>query len=287
MDQSTFILWLQSFRSPAMDAFWLAVTWLGEEEFFLLAIPILYWCVDAALTVRLSLLFFFSILVNSAVKDFFQTPRPTPQQVQVIGQAAGFAFPSGHAQGNTVFWGFLAAKAKARWFPWLAVFLILLVGISRLYLGVHWPVDVIGGWGIGLVILGLGLWAYNRWERARPSLSLAWQLGLAVTIPTVLFLFFANPDSARGLGAGLGVLLGYVLLGHYVGQFPLRVPLWQQGVKLIIGFGGLVALRFGLKPLLPAELWADYLRYAALGFWAALLAPWLFKKLLGESNARR
>jgi len=284
MDQSALILWLQSFRSPAMDAFWLAVTWLGEEDFFLLAIPILYWCVDATLTVRLGLLYFFSVLVNSAIKDLLRTPRPSPQQVQVIGQAAGFAFPSGHAQGNTVFWGFLAAKVKARWFPWLAALLIFLVGVSRLYLGVHWPVDVLGGWGIGLILLGLGLWAYGRWEKARPSLPLSWQLGLAMVVPTALFLLFANPDSARSLGAGMGVLLGYALLVHYLGRFPMRVPLWQQAVKLVIGYGGLLILRFGLKPLLPAELWADYLRYATLGFWAALLAPWVFKKLLSKSD---
>lgn len=283
MDQVGIILWLQSFGSPAMDAFWKAVTWLGEEDFFLLAIPVVYWCVEAGLALRLALLYFASVVVNTGAKDLFNTPRPTPQQVRMVLEGTGPAFPSGHTQASTVFWGFLATQVKKPWLSWLAGILIVLVGVSRVYLGAHWPVDVLGGWGIGLVLVGLAVWFYGLWQRRGWRLSLPWQLGLGIAVPVFLFALHANADTSRALGAGMGVLLGYILMLRLVGSFPVRGPLWQQVIKLVIGYAGLLALRFGLKALLPSLLVADFLRYAVMGLWAAWLAPWLFKRLLRQS----
>ena len=100
---------------------------------------------------RFAVFFVFSAYVNSGLKYIARTERP-PRELRLAVQE-GYAFPSGHAQGSTVFWGLLALRLRKRWAYWGAALLISLVSLSRLYLGVHWPIDIAGGLAAGLILL--------------------------------------------------------------------------------------------------------------------------------------
>jgi hypothetical protein len=139
-----------------MLLFWKVLSFLGSEEFYLLIMPALLWCMNAQLGVRVGVLFLLSANLNSAAKLFFHAPRPAWVDPKIVahGVETSFGFPSGHAQSAVVVWGLLAAKAKTKIGWGVALTLCALIGISRLALNVHFPGDVLGGWLIGALLLG-------------------------------------------------------------------------------------------------------------------------------------
>ncbi len=122
-------------------------SFFGNEYFFLILLPALYWCLEATIGLRVGLILLLSTSVNDALKMAFHGPRPYWLSPEVIRYASetSFGAPSGHAQIAIGVWGMLAASLR-KWWGWLiAILIILLIGISRLYLGVHFPHDVILG----------------------------------------------------------------------------------------------------------------------------------------------
>lgn len=275
MADLSLILWAQEFASPALTAFFTAITSLGSLEFYMFAIPIVYWMINKRFGFRFAAFFIFSAYLNSGVKHIFMTERP-PQELRLVEQE-GYAFPSGHAQGSTAFWGFLALKLN-RPLAWLgAALMILLVSISRIYLGVHWPIDILGGLGIGIILLI----AYSFMAKADlEQIPLKhWMIG-SICAAVILYLLHPQGDGPMTAGFLLGALPGYRLELRYV-KFKEDAALWQNIFKLILGLAVLFVLRIVLKPLvswLPGGI--DYvIRYGFLGMWATLGAPFVFTKL--------
>lgn len=140
-------LWLK----PIMQA----LTFLGNELFFLIVMTALYWCLDAGLGIRVGLALLFNTSLNGWIKLAFKGARPYwfSDQVSAFGHEPSFGFPSGHSQSAVVVWGRIAHNLKKVWFWILASILILGIGISRIYLGVHFTSDVVVGWAIGIIFL--------------------------------------------------------------------------------------------------------------------------------------
>jgi membrane-associated phospholipid phosphatase len=156
------LLWIHQFSNPVADQFMLMITRLGNAE---IVVPIF--------TITLMLLLFKrrnteagcfaiaclgSVILNNGLKLVFKQPRPHLWPQPIIIEIT-YSFPSGHALGSMVLYGMIA-YLSARFFPQfcrpiyiLAAILIGLIGFSRLYLGVHWPTDIIGGYSIGLLWL--------------------------------------------------------------------------------------------------------------------------------------
>lgn len=269
------IVGLQAWRSPPLDAFFTGITFLGDEEFILLLVPILLWAVNWRLGMYVGLLYTASGALNLGLKLVFDQPRPDIPEIEVSVETIGEGFPSGHAQSAVLVLGWLAAWSRRRWSLVLAVALVLLIGLSRVYLAVHFPHDVLGGWLIGLMLLVLVLqWApaAERWLSQQPLVT---RLGLAVTPPLLLALVVSNLDVVRAAGALLGVLVGAVFERHYVRLDPTGT-LWQRAIRIVLGLIVLLALWGGLKPLLPVSRPAYFMRYALVGLWATLGAPWTF-----------
>lgn len=280
------IHWLQVSHTPLLDSIWGAITQLSSEDFLLILLPIVFWCINARTGWLLFTLLMTSVIGEEVLKAVIATPRPDPQQVRVLmpETADGLSFPSAHAQNTTVVFGFIAAQLKRR-IAWLAAgVVILLVGVSRLYLGLHWPVDVLGGFVIGAVLLALALRVYTRWSRRLDHPSLWLIAGLVV--PVMIFVAVPTKYTAVAAGCLTGMNIGYlVLLPRFGGTFPVRVPLTQQIAKIVIGLLGILLLRTVLKSLFPQALVFDAVRYAVIGLWAGFLAPILFRRLFAAQPA--
>ncbi|HXV42486.1 MAG TPA: phosphatase PAP2 family protein [Anaerolineae bacterium] len=275
------ILWFQQF-SPALDLPFTFFSLLGEETFFLLFLPGLYWSVDRRVGARLTLLFLLSACLNFAAKAWADQPRPFEYDVHVrqLVEVPVGGLPSGHAQNAVVVWVYLAVQFRRAWLWWMAGLLIIFISLSRLYLGVHFPTDLLGGYLLG----GALLVAYLRLE---PGLEvwlqaqgLIWQLGLAL-IASCLPLFLATEEGVAISAVILGMSLGLILERRLV-CFEADGS-WQQRVlRFLVGAAVMVALWLGLRPafsgLEPALLFR-FIRYGLLGLWGAFGAPWLFVKL--------
>src|SRR4030067_2229020 len=110
------IIAIQTIHGPALAAVFRGISFLGEEEFYLLLFPTLLWCVDTRLGFRIGLIFLLSVYVNSLVKETVAHPRPFELEPSVqLGDAQGDGLPSAHAQNAAIIWGGIAAQARRRW----------------------------------------------------------------------------------------------------------------------------------------------------------------------------
>jgi glycerophosphoryl diester phosphodiesterase len=285
------ILWLQQF-SPGLDWPMGAITQLGEATGILLLISLLYWGLDRPLAVRMTLLFVLSLAVNTLAKELLGQPRPFELDPRVLrlDSASGGGLPSGHTQAAVVTWGLLALTHRRRWVMALCGALLLLVPLSRLYLGMHFPTDLLGGYLLGALLL----WGWWRWEPAatrwlgeRPRLT---QLALTVLLPAALLLALGRADRRALLGACLlvGAGLGYHLLWPPARQNSAGTLL-QRLLRWLVGLGSTVPLAL-LALSLPIGPLPVALLLMLVGVWTTVGAPWLFVRLglaSGRPLARR
>ncbi len=270
------VLWVQTFRNPILDEFFLRINVLGDEEFYILLLPILFWCLSKRIGMRLGFLFLFSMYLNQVLKDFFAAPRPYQVDSKLYSpvKQSGYGIPSGHAQGTTTVWGYIATQLGSFWWG-IAIAIPLLVSIGRMYLGDHFPQDVIAGAIIGIILVA----AYAILEpRVTPWLirqNRGIKLGLAAGVPLVLAVLHLTTDTATVLGTLLGFYVGLVFEEDWF-AFDARNVWWKQIVKFALAIVIVLGLRFGLKAVFPATAVFDMLRYTIIGLWVGLGAPWLF-----------
>lgn len=268
---------VQALGNQVLDAFFKAITLVGDDKFALLIVPFLYWALDKALALRMGFLYLGSAYVNTVLKAVFAVPRPSATAVRVITAAEGYSFPSGHAQTTATVWGYLATQVHRTWFRILASVVIVLVALSRVYLGVHYPQDVIAGTAIALVLVAVYNWLLSTYA-GRIRLSFPAKLVLAVAVPLVLLALHPETDTGSSMGTLLGLGVGVILEGEWV-RFSSAGPWLKRIARFLVGVVVLLGLYFGLKAALPEGLGFRVLRYALIGLWASLGAPWLFVKL--------
>jgi len=291
------IRWLQGWRNPVLDLGMRGLSALGNESFFLLLFPFLYWCLDSRLGLRVSVVYFLSGWLNHALKQALAQPRPADLATGInLVEQFGYGLPSGHAQGAVVLWGLLAllavrrgglarsrgaiARSGGRWVWAPAVLLMLGIGLSRVYLGVHFPTDVLGGWAVGAVVLAAA-WALGGLPV--PAWLLPWWTGIPIAglLAGAALALFPEKDSVAMVAGMLGFLVGHFLRRGLWPGSEEGSPL-QRLLRLPAGLVVLLGLYLGLKRLFPAQDQALYLplrfvRYLLAGGWAALGAPLLFR----------
>jgi membrane-associated phospholipid phosphatase len=274
------ILTLQKL-SPALDLPFTLVTRLGDEAFFLLFLPFVYWCLDRRLGSRLTVLVLVSAYVNVMAKALAGQPRPFELSpgIALISEATNGGFPSGHTQNSVVLWGYLGLQVRRRWLWIVIAVLLVLIPLSRVYLGVHFPTDLLGGYLIGGALLALARVLVPRLQPWLADLSLSWQLALAIVFPLLLALLFATEEGIMASATLMGMSVGFVLEPKWVGFCPSRA--WRERVLgYVLGVSVLAAIWLGLRlasALIGSTSALWLLRYALIGVWGALGAPWLLK----------
>jgi glycerophosphoryl diester phosphodiesterase/membrane-associated phospholipid phosphatase len=282
-----------------------AVTFLGDEEFYLLLLPLLYWAISRRMGIRLGAMLLLTASVNGLLKLTFTTPRPSFLQ-PALGEVTetSFGLPSGHAQNAAAIWGLLAASARRWWVRVALVALIALIGWSRFFLGVHFLEDLWVGWTVGFVLLALLLLLEGRLARGwlglatRDRMLAAVVASLAIIAPAMLlagrlvnvaFPWPGLPDPLVATGASHVITPAATLAGFGVGLalllerggFDHRGPVGQRVVRVLVGLVGVAVFWQGLGAVFPGgeepfALLLRYVRYALVGAWVGGIAPLLF-----------
>lgn len=280
-----FIKLVQSFSNSFFDIFFKYITMLGDEIFYLIFIPIIYLCFNKVIGLNLITFYLASSISNAYLKDFFHTSRPSPEKVRVLIKEDGYAFPSNHAQGAVVFFGYLLSGVKKNWLKIMLLIIISLVSLSRIYLGVHFPIDVFGGWIIGFLILIILLFLiekYQVWEFLSNYNKKYFHHDylipiLIISIPLIIFLIYPTYSTGQIIGVLSGIILGATFEKRYI-DFNPKAKLYIQVIKIIIALSVTLIIRIGLKEILPVADFFTYTRYFVTGLWLTFLMPFIIKK---------
>jgi len=293
---------IQSIESAPLTAVMKVITALGTEVFYVPVILVVFWCVSEKRGLRLALLIIMSAWINLVFKELLQQPRPfTIDPSLGLAVESTYGAPSGHAQMSLSFWiptavwlGALRPKLKP--IAWTAaIFIIALIGFTRLYLGVHFPTDLVAGWLVAGIILAVFFTIIPRIEKPLANGGIRAQNISAACIALLMNGVF--PQERALPAAFLGFCLGYTLMKQ---RFPfcarenssIRIMLF----RCIVGFFGIIAVYVTLRLILPSEAsllrdlpmmgkssplydLAYFIRYGAVGFWASAGATLVFRRI--------
>ncbi|MDR3147154.1 MAG: phosphatase PAP2 family protein [Treponema sp.] len=285
---------VQSHATPALTTFMKLVTNVGAASVYLTLLPLIFWCIDEEKGLRLSLAVLVSLWINMVLKYLLAQPRPfwagwDPSLGMIQEDFNGF--PSGHAQISLTLWMIIASWTGKKWaFP-LAALVSLLVGFSRLYLGVHFPTDILAGWVLGALTLSAYFLLGDRLRAALIRGGQRLQMILCSALAFVMILYRPQAEILISGALVLGLGLGYCLNRAHIGfraattgnlTGSLRFPV--LALRFAIGMTGLMLLFLVLGRLAPAETSPFYplfffVRFALAGLWVCPAAPWLFLRL--------
>ena len=263
------------------------ITELGGELLYICLIVIGYWAYRKKESVIAIFVLVTAILSNYWLKMAIANPRPDASYWYDGIVPEHYSTPSGHAQYSATLYGWLALKIKRGWLYATAFILTLLIGISRVYLGVHYLGDVLLGWAIGL-LTALILVRYEKqladlFSRYREEywfLAL-FLLGLVMMVVSMLILPPPGTNFGNLGGLTMGIAVALPLERRYV-RFsvePFKGQRWRLVVRIVIGLILVIGLMFGLAPLFPTEnLWLRAVRYFIVSFVAIAGWPAVFKK---------
>lgn len=300
------LYFFESIRNPVLDTIMLLITKLGEETFFLILAMIMFWCVDKYKGYYMMSVGFIGILTSQFMKLWFRIPRPWVKDSNftvVDGaktHAGDYSFPSGHSQAAVCTYGSLAYSIRNRWIQVLCILAAILVPISRLYLGVHTPLDVLVGAGLSviLVIALRPVFAKNFSKNA------PWIMGFMV-LAAIGYLCFVHlfpfPADVDAGNLASGIQNGYTLIGAICGMvvvyvvderwlhFSTKATPMGNILKVLLGFILILVIKSGLKtPLnwLFGELIGRGVRYFLMVTVAGIVWPLSFRYFanLGKKN---
>ena len=292
-----FLHLLEGLRSPVLNDFFLTVTELGGETAFLVLALIFFWCVDKRRGYYIMAVGFVGTIANQFLKLWFRIPRPWVRDESFTaveaakGDAGGYSFPSGHTQTSVGTFGSIAASAKNRIVQVICITLAVLVGFSRMYLGVHTPADVLVGAAMALaLVLTVKPVVYRGGHKGMKILiavMLAMAVGMLVYVEWNPAGFAADDvnylsglkNAYTMLGCLIGVSVVYLVDYRYL-KFQTDAIWWVQIIKAVLGLGVVLAVKEGLRapletlmPVYPARA----VRYFLIVIAAGIVWPATFK----------
>jgi len=299
---------LASERTPAMTLFMQCASLLGEIEGYMLAIVLLCALYNKRLAVQSAIVVVLTMTINHILKIILQNPRPFVaedsylQNWAVSAQnaaelASEYSTPSGHAMAAAAFYAFLFLKIRNTAFRILCISAIILTGISRPYIGVHYAEDILIGWPIGIMIGFMGFryadeltkwWAGQQW---------LWQsiivVGFSLVVWSITIFTLDRPFSEQPLafisylGFLLGLLLAFPIERQFVNYEPHNKSASKSATRVLV-MGSVLAGSMIVLEILLALIWSEqtwgghalrFIRYALVAAAGVLLAPYLFQKM--------
>lgn len=294
-----FLYFLEGLRTPWLDSIVSLLTELGGETVFLIAALVTLWCVDKRRGYYLLSVCFLGTLVNQFLKITCRIPRPWVRDPHFTivesarAEATGYSFPSGHSTNSVGTFGVIATESRRLWVRLTAVALCVLIPLTRLYLGVHTPADVLVGSAIPLFFLvAVRPLIYKEDGKHLPRLLLGMLVLAAAFVGYMeLFPFPANVDgenlaeAVKNSYTLLGALLGMICV-YYADRkldFPTDAVWYVQLIKVVVGLLIALAVKEGLKAPLDAifqgHMIARAIRYFALVLAAGIVWPLAFPRL--------
>lgn len=295
-----FLRLLESVRIPALNVFFSGITYCGDEIAFMVVAFALFWCVNKRTGYYAFLVGLFGTIGNQWLKIACRIPRPwvlDPEFTIVESAraaATGYSFPSGHTQNAVGTFGAMALRTEQKWVRGVCIALIVLVPFSRMYLGVHTPLDVGVAFLMAAALLAL-FYPVFRSERSMAK-GMPWLLGAAVVLAAAFACYMgglradaaaldgsnfahAQENAYKLLGAVIALLPVYFLEKRYV-KFETGAVWYAQIAKLVLGLGLAMAVKSVLKvplnALLPGGA-GDAIRYFVLVLFAGCIWPLTFR----------
>ncbi len=293
-----FLYLLEKIRIPVLNEFMLAITTLGEETAFLVIALVLFWCVDKYVGYYTLSVGFVGTIVSQFMKLWFRIPRPWvldenfTAMEQAIPAATGYSFPSGHTQSAVGTLGSVAYTTKCKVVRIVAIVLAALVAFSRMYLGVHTPLDV----GVGILISVVLVFALRPLVLNNQQKRMPWLLAAMILLGIgylCYLLFWPFSDAVKAdenylhglenaytlLGALAGMVIVYIVDEKWL-HFSTKAVWWAQILKVILGLVLVLIVKSGMKGLLNmllGESLGRMVRYCLIVVVAGILWPLTFR----------
>lgn len=291
---------LERLRMPVLNEFMLLITRMGEENAFLVAALIVFWCVDKHKGYYVMAVGFIGTMANQFLKLACRIPRPwvLDPDFTILEQAReaaiGYSFPSGHSQNAVGTFGALAYTAKPGVWRKLCIAIAVLVPLSRMYVGVHTPADVLAGGGMALALVFALKSAVLKNELKTMKLLLVFMLVMALGLFAYVE-FWNFPADMDGHNLESGMKNTYTMLGCIIGtavvylgerrfvNFDAKAVWWAQILKAVLGLTVVLAVKEGLRGPLEAlmgpggGLAARAVRYFLIVVVAGLVWPMTFR----------
>ncbi|MDA8226242.1 MAG: phosphatase PAP2 family protein [Desulfitobacterium hafniense] len=268
---------IQSISNPAWDNLFIIVSFLGSEPAYIVLLATIFWNIDKRFGFRLGILFLTSMTLNSFLKDFLQTFRPIGQpgiRSIYVESATGYSFPSGHSQGAATFYLYLASQWKKRLIILFSLIMIITIGFSRLYLGLHWPADIFGGYFIGILAVVLFLLLDKTLFKLPFSLRI--KILISLLFPLSFSLVYHSDQGLQLIGFTMGYASGYFLEDHYI-DYMEKTSIYLSIYKTVMGLGVLGIWVVVWEPLTVANRFFNLPVYLLAGIWTSFFAPIWFR----------
>ncbi|SCH17430.1 undecaprenyl pyrophosphate phosphatase [uncultured Clostridium sp.] len=304
--QLEILMYLQSIRSPLLNALFLILTISTEVPIIVLFSALMYWCINKKFGQRILFSLIGNFVVNTGIKEYVRAPRPIGTdglESLRVSTATGYSFPSGHTQTATSFWTSFMILAKNNWMYILGIIMILAVGISRLYLAVHWPIDVAFGWIFGIFFSIVLIKIFDYVDENKKY----WILLLLLVMLSVVGYFLNSESYIEYFGILTGFVLGYIVEDIFINfstdrkskgyinfsknrknesSLIINIKRFLVGiislgiVYIILKYTvGIIPNYFDVSNIDSFDMVTNYIRYSIVVFYAVAGVPALFKVL--------
>ena len=294
-----FLYLLEKIRNPFFDWIFSMITHIGEETLFLVIALVFFWCIGKREGYYMLITGLVGTVINQAAKLIFKIPRPWVKDPSFTivesarAEATGYSFPSGHTQNVAGTFGAIARYSKRTPVRIVCVIIIVLVAFSRMYLGVHTPLDVCVSLCVAATLVFCLYPLFSTEERFHKFMPYVIGVSLLLSAALLLYVFLMSNEGvdphnlASGMknastlfGCTVAMLPVYILDKRYI-RFETDAPWYAQIIKLVLGFIGVLAIKAGLSSPLVSLFGNEYVargvRYFLIVTFAGALWPLTFK----------
>lgn len=285
--------WFYKIGCTFLDYFFYLISEFGSSIAVILIVTLIYWCISKEKGKQIALICFFGVCFNNVLKASFNALRPFEYSNKgylrkldgrnLSDGASGTSFPSGHSQNSATLFSSIFGCFKNKIVRIICIALIILIPISRLYLGVHFPGDILIGVLCGILTTVIFSYLFNKYPNKILLIAL---ISLLIIIP---FIFL--PNIRKDLFKGLGLLSGGIV-GIYVEEKYINFKISKvKKVNILRYLCGIIVtgITYGLIHVINhlefienynfLLFLSNYLTHMGLCLVGVVIVPYLFKKI--------